>query len=94
MDESNGRVFDGLEFITKLEFSAKLLDVERGVNNWNGVFLEQNLTAELVEDLGDSEEVHVNCVGEVDQQVRTLFNPTRHVQTSGSHNFRVATLCE
>ena len=53
---------------------------------------QKNLASELVEDLGDAEQVLVDRVRKVDEQVRAMFNSTRHIEASSGHDLCLTTL--
>lgn len=94
LDEADRGILDLLELVSELKLAAEFLDVKRRVNDRNGVLLEQDLTPENIENFGDLKQIVLNAVCEVNKQVRTLLNSTRHVKACSRDNVSVSTLRE
>jgi hypothetical protein len=85
--EPNSGILDVLELVFELKLEAKLLDVERGVNDRNTVLFQQNLATKFVEHLSNTEKVLVDCICEVDKEVGAPFDSTRHIEAGRGNNF-------
>ena len=94
LDEANSGILDLLELVAELKLAAELLNIQRRVNDRNGMLLEQDLTPKNVENFGDLKQVVLDAVREVNKQVRTLLNSTRHVKACCRDNVSISTLRE
>jgi stage V sporulation protein SpoVS len=79
---------------SKLEFRAEAMNKEWWVHHWDGVFSEKNLAAEELEYLRNREHVHLNGIGKVNKQVRTVVDATGHVEACSCDYFVVSALSE